>query len=247
MVIEEWDDSNFLDDEDIKFPTIVGGKDPVLKNHRKRQATFNLECLKSLKRQNRGWVLMIDTDEYLTYNPDLTDPEHFAYDRDLELPAIEEPGSLSTLLDQLVIPHPEFDHVSTPCIPAFRRQFAALESPDEVLHEMIPAGFDPKNFQTLRWRRYGYETLNYEARFNKTCHSRRAIPNKVLIDLGRLRYQDLGHSDNTGNPHRPLDSICPSNVYLNRDESPFMVHHYLGTMEQWLYRAGDKRGTTIWR
>ena len=122
-----------------------------------------------------------------------------------------------------------------------------LESPDEDILEMVPVGFDPKNFQTLRWRKYGYETLKYQTRFEKTCRSRRAIPNKVLIDLGRIRYQDLNHPENTGNPHRPLDSICPADIYLDRHESPLVVHHYLGTMEQWLYRAGDKRGTYTMR
>jgi hypothetical protein len=107
---------------------------------------------------------------------------------------------------------------------------------------MAPAGFDGHDFQTIRWRRYGGDIVEYETPLNFECPSKREVPNKVILDLGRLRVQDLDHPKNKGNPHMPLESICPSDVYWDADETPLMVNHYMGTREQWLYRVGDKRG-----
>jgi hypothetical protein len=250
MTIELWDDSHFLpaDFETIVHDRAFGKdgklqKDPKLQYHRARQAAFNLQCLKEHKRQDRGWVIMIDVDEYMTVNPDLLNPK-LAKDFGpmWKMPAVDEPGSIAVLLGQLVLPNPDYEDLTTPCVPVYRRQFAARESPDSKLHAMTPSGFDGDDFQTTRWRRYGGDTVEYKTPLNFSCHSQREVPNKVIIDLGRLRIQDLNHPENEGNPHVPLGSVCPSDVYLDADETPFMVNHYMGTLEQWLYRVGDKRG-----
>lgn len=239
--IEEWSDDRFLPQDFNETVMRKSGahKDPTLIGHRVRQASFNLECLKHLKRQRREWVLMIDTDEYLTFNPDLRDPdESYPFD----FPDLHEPGSLFKLLKQIIVPNPDFKQLMTPCIPVFRQQFAARESTDEQISAMVPSGFDAKGFQTLRWRKYGYPDFWYETKWEDECHIKRWVPNKVLIDLGRVRMVDMDHPDNKGNPHRPLGSICSKDLYIEASETPLATHHYMGTLEQWLYRVGDKRG-----
>ena len=185
---------------------------------------------------------MIDTDEYLTHSPHLRNPKADGFNDKLELPPIEEPGSLATLLQQLVLPSPDYKSLNTPCVPVYRRQFAPQESSGDNFGVVFPPGFQSESFQTLRWRKFGYKRLKYTTKFGDRCRSVREIPNKVVVDLRRLRMQDLSHPMNSGNPHRPLESICTSDVYLSSEQTPLMANHYMGTLEQWMYRVGDKRG-----
>lgn len=246
MNIELWTDEHFLpmDFEREVMRKADGGKDLKLQYHRVRQAEFNLACLREHKQNGRGWTMMIDVDEYMTYNTDLRSFEPGERYIKWDLPPVEEPGSIATLLDQLILPNPDYSKLETPCVPLYRRQFSAKESTDSEINALAPYGFDGRNFQTLRWRRFGYSTLNYKTRVGDTCHSHREIPNKVIVDLGRLRMQDLHHPDNQGNPHVPLE-ICPENVYLHQSQTPLIVNHYMGTIDQWLYRVGDKRGKNV--
>jgi len=250
MTIVLWSDEDFLPhdfEKDVEERTFgkhgTKQKDRKLQYHRARQASFNLECLKEHKRKNRGWTMVIDVDEYMTFNPDLRDP-----DTDDEsvlpwnVPPVEAPGSIATILGDLTIPNLDYPELKTPCIPIYRRQFAARESNQNEVNAMVPGGFNGYDFQTLRWRKYGSDIIKYETRLGDVCKSQRHVPNKVIVDLGRVDLQDLNHRSNNGNPHNPLASICPKNVYLELYDTPLMANHYLGTIEQWLYRVGDKRG-----
>lgn len=205
-----------------------------------------MECLREHKRQGRGWTMLVDVDEYMTFNPAVRDfdPADSSRNQDWAVPPIEEPGSLSILLNSIIIPNPDFDEIETPCLPVFRRQFSATESPDSEVNAMTPLGFEGSTFQTMRWRRYGYDVEDYKTRLGTACEIRRHIPNKVIVDLDRMRLQDLYHPENSGNPHAPLE-ICPINVYLKLNKTPLIAHHYMGTLDQWLYRVNDKRGTAL--
>lgn len=248
--IELWTDHQFLpsDFDEIVHKRTFGSngtkqKDPSLQYHRARQAAFNVECLKEHKRKNRDWTMVIDVDEYLTVNPDLLST-NAKNSRDLTrtVPPIETPGSVAEVFRHLKIPNPHFVEVKTPCVPVYRRQFSAVESEENVGDIAIPENFDPSSFQTLRWRKFGSESVRYTTRLGTECKSHREVPNKVVVDLGRLQLQDLDHPKNNGNPHNPLGSICPPDVYLPLEDTPLMANHYMGTKEQWLYRVGDKRG-----
>ena len=70
MHIEEWNDHRFmkaqLADQSINEET--DGLQIKRDRHRIRQRNFYWKCLQHLKNQNRTFVTLIDTDEYLTYN-----------------------------------------------------------------------------------------------------------------------------------------------------------------------------------
>ena len=120
----------------------AGKNGEKLANHRVRQSNFNLECLKSLKRQNQGWTLLIDSDEYLLTNNYIDN------------------GTLSTtsvpeLLGEIHIPNvTSFYNSYSPCLPIHRIQYSAHES--NITHvenqEVIPSGFHGIDFQTMRVR-----------------------------------------------------------------------------------------------
>ena len=245
MTVDLWQESRFLppDFHQKVLDRATGNqrsKSLVLTNHRERQRRFNLECLREFKRQNRGWILMIDTDEYLKVNPLLynNNEKKAGY---WDIPPVSEPGSVYAVLNTTMIPNPTFEKVTTPCVHVHRTQFSAGESLRDKVENLVPKGFLGSNFQTLRWRKYGTKTARYKTKFGSSCSIRRNFPGKVVIDLRRLQPIDLRHDVNTGNPHAPL-AACSQNVYWDPSDTPVLAHHYMGTPEQWNYRAGDKRG-----
>ena len=209
----------------------AGKNGEKLANHRVRQSKFNLECLKSFKRQNLGWTVLIDSDEYLLTNNYIDN------------------GTLSTtsvpeLLREIHIPNvSSFSNSYSPCLPIHRIQYSAHESniTDVENQEVIPPGYHGNDFQTMRWRKFGFRETWVDTHWDTSCGAVRNIPNKVIIDLRRLKLSDLNKTSQTGNPHQPLD-ICPENIYSKISDTPFILHHYMGTPEQWFYRGGDKRG-----
>lgn len=231
MTIEEWNETRFLpDDFDVEVKEIsYGDKTEILYNHRLRQSYFNLECLKAHKRNNRGWTLMIDSDEYLLPRV-----------KDRKKQPSKPMKTVANILENFHLP-PGFEKIYSPCIPINRKQFTAEESPIEKVQNMVAPGFDGMNFQTMRWRKCGFKTRYVDLSWGDTCGAIRNIPNKVMIDLRSLSLETLSSEDNMGNPHQPLD-VCPDDVYTQMDKTPFLLHHYMGTPKQWFYRGNDKRG-----
>eukprot|EP00588_Corethron_pennatum_P016527 CAMPEP_0194311218 /NCGR_PEP_ID=MMETSP0171-20130528/8218_1 /TAXON_ID=218684 /ORGANISM="Corethron pennatum, Strain L29A3" /LENGTH=79 /DNA_ID=CAMNT_0039065239 /DNA_START=47 /DNA_END=283 /DNA_ORIENTATION=+ len=76
------------------------GNETPLETHRARQAQFNIECLRTLKRKNRSWVFLSDTDEFVTINPRKSKKykENPLFPELEKLPLISEPGSVMTFL-----------------------------------------------------------------------------------------------------------------------------------------------------
>jgi Glycosyl transferase family 2 len=262
LIIEEWTEQDFSPSRNNhnsssgQSSVLTGAKTKtVLKNHRNRQKRFNLACLQSLKNQGREWTMMLDIDEYLFVNGNKLSTDK----RDHKT---SNPFMVPTVLKNWAIPHPVYENINTPCVPIYREQFSAKESPTDVLYHsmcdddehngddkechhsnsIVPPGWNPSDFQTLRWRYHGYnQSEQYHMKFGASCKRKRKLPLKVLIDLGRLRDEDLLLDANEGNPHMPL-AICRKSIQIERSETPFVAHHYMGTKEQWLYRRGDKRG-----
>jgi len=98
---------------------------------------------------------------------------------------------------------------------------------------------------TLRWRKWGAvpEGVIETMLGNECLTKRHIIPGKVAIDLSRIREQDLYHTDIKGDPHRPVESVCPQGIQSTKEEDAGLIlHHYLGSPEQYFYRSTDSRG-----
>lgn len=237
MEIEHWNESRFLDPADIT----PWEKEKKLQMHRLRQRSFNIECLREMKRRNKGWTILTDTDEFVTLNPIMRNNKEEIYTPNL--PSIREPGSVMTYLDNLTIPDATVE-AFTPCVPIARIQFSARESSGEYVQHQVPDNFHGSEFLTLRWLRSGTEKKYFTTIEGESCGiHRRAGPVKAIIDLKRLRIQDLYHENIEGNPHRPLESLCSDyDAFVPEDKVALVAHHYLGTIEQWTYRVTDNRG-----
>eukprot|EP00980_Cylindrotheca_fusiformis_P029828 scaffold23911_cov127-Cylindrotheca_fusiformis.AAC.8 len=237
MDIEYWNESHFLDPDDI---TSLARKSR-LQMHRLRQRSFNVECLKEMKRKNRGWTIVTDTDEFVMLNPRMRNEKKKIYKPNV--PSIREPGSVISFLNNLTIPD-ESVQAYTPCVPIARIQFSSRESSEAQVQSLVPENFNGSDFLTLRWRKFGTEKRYFGTIKGDPCGvRRRAGPVKAVIDLSRLKSQDLEHHDIEGNPHTPLESICSDyDAFAREREVALVAHHYLGTKAQWTYRVTDSRG-----
>jgi hypothetical protein len=75
MNIEEWDDSDFMTPAEFQDAQVQVLKylrkqkvSSQLAHHRARQRIFYYKCMQQLKNQNKTWVLLTDTDEFISIN-----------------------------------------------------------------------------------------------------------------------------------------------------------------------------------
>ena len=69
-----------------------------IQGHRTRQNNFIVKCMEEFKRRNRTWVLLIDVDEYITFNRITNDDE----DDEPNYPLEEAPEGIPTLINWMV-------------------------------------------------------------------------------------------------------------------------------------------------
>jgi hypothetical protein len=64
-----------------------------------------------------------------------------------------------------------------------------------------------------------------------------------LLDVSRIPPNDF--DPHNTNAHRPLKTVCSKrNMFVPFANSPFVLHHYAGTLEQFLFRTNDARDWT---
>lgn len=252
MTIEVWNIDEYYDTK--RYPVTHEEQ-----NFYRRQEQFNWKCLAHLKQREATWAFVIDVDEYMLVNPQVTDPSHEPLYRDptdddlaLQVPSIDQPNSVLTVVQQLLMPDPQY-HFVTPCLLMARAQFSPRlpEQPykdraAQTQEELFPTSgsMDKKSlsssafFQTLTWDRHG----QVQSRSTYHCSSLHDhhMPGKSLLDLKRIRLQDLEHPDIVGNPHHPINTLC-HDIYQPIGQSIIKIHHYVGNEEQWYYRS-DARG-----
>ena len=61
-----------------------------------------------------------------------------------------------------------------------------------------------------------------------------------MVDVSAIKTQ---FSRQDTDAHRPVRSVCPKrNMYIQNKDSPFVVHHYTGTLEQYNFRNDARAG-----
>lgn len=135
-------------------------------------------------------------------------------------PSIKKSGSVLSFLQQ------RQKKTDSPCIMIPRLCFGAIESDTQSISEGV--ALNASHFTTLRFRNHAalddFET-------NKM--------GKGILDLSRIPslfdIQD---------PHRLVWEYCPESGLKTRNEdSPLVIHHYLGTWEQYDFRDDVRKGT----
>ena len=199
---------------------------PIFAEYLTRQLVFYSSCMRMLHAENYTWIAIVDTDEYVVVNWS-SDDKH----------RIQEVKP--TLMEMLESPiNRNLEALASPCIPMHRLTFGVKEEPNQTIAQNgLPEEamcksdrnsviWNVSNFLTYRWRYPG------DKRNDK-------VPGKCIVDLSRVnttRNRDA-LSPWYMSPHRPIHDLCPPDVVFPKNhQSSFVVHHYMGTWEQWTYR-----------
>jgi hypothetical protein len=242
-----WDERNYTTARDFQAtlrevkryfgPSLSSS--PLVAQHKARQRIFYQKCLRTLKQEDRSWTLLTDTDEFLTIHYDLTRHYH------LTTLKPNEPGSVAQFIQTHSNPSSTMTVAtdgkawknlqSSPCLQIPRIRFGARESED-FPHSFVPSGWNATDFLTLRWR---YHATPSNHPINKIS--------KALLDLSRVSSTELEQEQLTS-IHLPSRTFCSQpNLHTSKNDSFLVIHHYLGSLEQYQYRENDARATTATR
>jgi hypothetical protein len=220
--------------------------------HRHRQRFFFAKCMKTLKMEmnsttntttttttnisttptQSSWVALLDSDEFLTPN------RNWKYRAMLPTQNNNTTTTIAHLLRRLG----NYKTVSPKCIGLPRLLFGTKEdstSPKTTKGLMGRSSngalaaavvVNASNLLTLRWK--WRAALN--SKYNKA--------GKTLIDLSRVSSAKAFRVSKT-DVHRPVKTLCEvDGMWTPNADSPLVVHHYIGSYDQWMFRH-DPRGT----
>ncbi|KAL3909088.1 MAG: hypothetical protein SGILL_008230 [Bacillariaceae sp.] len=122
-------------------------------------------------------------------------------------------------------------HRNSTCVTMPRLRFGThIDDQNSTRESWIPTGLDFKDsdFLTLQWK---WRSPLIARKYNK-------LP-KSMIDVSAIDSFDRQDTD----MHRPVRSACPrQNLYIQNYDSPWVVHHYVGTREQFHFRKDARKG-----
>jgi Glycosyltransferase family 92 len=246
-----WNDTDYISNlEELKLAEdrvrIVSENAKVtpkseLIRHRARQRLFYSHCLLEHKRSNSGWTVFVDTDEFLSINYEALHKLRPQYDQSIE-PSMAEPGSVLKLLQYEQQYYSVFrtmnNLTSSPCVQIPRIRYGTVESNIEMDPDLekgrLPIHFNASHFATLRWKVHANSNNYGMNRISKT-----------MIDLGRIDEQYLyDRHPIVESIHKPIPGpFCTQRkLHIRSTEQIFLIHHYLGTYEQYTFRNDARTG-----
>jgi hypothetical protein len=245
MNVREWKDQDFINKEEREEAEYWAGRKfsdapRALIQHRARQRLFYYHCMRQFKEEGRQWLLMTDSDEFVRVNYKTVDrlleknnsPETETSTVRVVVPPITEPGSVLSYLRQEV--QRPGNNLTTPCVQIPRIRFGTQESlannNNNNNNSVIPmSGFNASAFQTLRFRSHAHSDNYFVNRISK-----------VMIDLHRVSWESLAPVESI---HMPIKDICKRRrLHIRADDQVFIIHHYLGTWEQYTFRDDSRAG-----
>ena len=170
--------------------------------------------MQMLKSEGATWTLFLDTDEYLVVDPDPI-ARWLTWPWEFEEMLPKARHALQPFLD-----YPPFAGHS--CAYFARVMFNNVtETPDDL-------------FTTRKYRQH-------------TAVG--SMPGKAVLDVSQLTNADM---ENTTNPHIGISPACTreygdedptwySSAYAWITPPSIVVHHYIGSLDSFLFREGDKR------
>ncbi|CAB9523188.1 expressed unknown protein [Seminavis robusta] len=196
-----------------------------------RQRAFYTTCLRQLKQQgNFSWTVIIDTDEFFTYNALLPSEQSQSSPLRMSLPSSigRQNETIAHWLarDKTVHKNTTICYVYPRVFFSAKDQLSTKEQAD--INTTVPSSFFPvKTFHTLRYR--SHQPVG------------RRQPGKSLVNV-----HNYNGRDKVTNPHRPLGDTCDNSwsQKIELEKIPFRVHHYSGSLDTFV--AGPRRSAQQW-
>ena len=235
LEISLWNDTDYMYEGDKSHQRVVyhsnATKEERQMGHKWRHPTFFQNCAKELRGEGRGWTLMADSDEFLTFNfydpnppsmkpADLSEfgnPLLFLNEHNITLPRIGE-KTVAGLLEDLYFTFMRKKSQEL-CQVLPRSTVGSTELPPGHLTDS-PDGFDTNEFRTLRYRMYQ--------------NVQNLWPGKSILNVRLWKGRRLQGI------HRSLGG-CYQGEAANPDaaKSLFRLQHYTGSLEDFMSRPGD--------
>ena len=222
--IREWNDARIL-------PAWVlrkwrAGNISTVSLHRYRQQFFYAACMKDFQRRNQTWILLSDVDEFVRPNPYLNGTTTTP-------PPLSQPGSVLVTLQQHGLERQLVnDKPPLQCIHVPRIQMATKEDQQDTQHSSILPlkSWNASHFLTTRWLHHN----GHEIRGPKNLNG------KNVVNVQTIQKADIPRK--VPNVHTVLPDICPATVgdRLYHTDSPLVIHHYAGSLEQFRYRQDPR-------
>jgi hypothetical protein len=158
---------------------------------------------------------MVDTDEYLLPNQNAK--------KDFRIRNTAN-KTIYEMLQARDGPKEKDEQISQVCIPLPRLRFGVKGSNEKETQSYAPGGLNGTDFVSVRYR---YRTDWQKMRLNRL--------GKAIVDVSRVHGGMLHHGPQNGDPHQPVTQLC-TDRYRRSPVSPFVLHHYAGTFDQFFYR-----------
>jgi hypothetical protein len=224
MKVTLWPKDVFASDRDVHVSERKKSMDAA-NQYIRRQTLFLRKCALQLKRENRGWTIFIDPDEYLLFNypsnttPPPTAPEEF---HKVVLPSVRDEGIMFKFIQQQQQLRPSGAYAN-PCITVPRMLFGSHNdgSAPAMTWKLQP----PPPLDTLRYRSHSNRDDFKSNRLAKT-----------ILDLQRVSTPQL---ENLKNVHAMIPRVC-WNPMMTNDKSLLKLNHYLGSKQSFFHRKDDR-------
>ena len=232
MQIDIWEESHFQQ----PIPESMGNiyqNNTQLMHHRHRQTSFYMKCLQYFQDSAMPWVLLTDTDEFISldYRGLQKHPQKILRDMAQQFP-IQKPGSVL----QSLLYHRQMTGKVQKCIYLQRYQVGSREANASLVGRFLPNVnnsnssdsnssnmlLQPQDFVT---QRFLYETED-----------------KTKIGKNMMHVMAVSMVKANPNVHK-VSLHCPPRDAANGIESTafFKLRHYLGTQEQFSFRSDPRK------
>jgi hypothetical protein len=234
MTIIDWNNTDIFDGRLWEYEHVIMKRPRKPHDHRQRQNMFVRNCLVHMKMENRTWVLILDSDEYLLYNGPENAINKFA---NLRYPSLQEEGSILKFLER----HRHFSYgkLDSPCLSIPRMLFGAVDSKKNEMYNKVPESFNPKFFDTLRYRKHIRRSVTHKMTINGWS--------KSIIDVSRIEWTEfpsLVEAFKTNgwqiNIHEPMPKVCVK-PFVKDNETVFRINHYVGSWKAFSYRMDARK------
>jgi hypothetical protein len=160
-------------------------------------------CVNHLRESGRSWVTLLDSDEYMQIGSAVSF-------NDSLIPDMYEEGAIMKWINTVY-------SKQVPCFKMSWLRYGSKEISKEKLTQTVPAGFDPKQFMTLRW----------------LFHNDLENNGKDCLNLQRAKSEYFPLQKIT-NVHVLAEHICGSSFKKVKGH-PIVIGHYTGMRRLSLY------------
>ena len=199
--------------------------------HRFRQRFFYFKCMKQLKRENKTFVALIDSDEFLNF-PNPNWKYHSIIEQQQQKEQYDRQWTVIEFLHRLR----HYKQTSVPCISLPRLLFGAKERTYENKYN------NPSLLKSIDKNASDFVTIEFTFHGELNDHKLNKA-GKALVDVSRIPSTSFVVEQT--DVHRPVRDYCgEKEVWTANIDSLLVLQHYIGTFEQWSFRSDPRLSRT---